>query len=546
MRLVLIFALRISIAVLTRTFFQPDEFFQCLEPAHRLAFGYGHLTWEWLSAKPIRTIAYPAPWALLYKSLQWARLDETSALIIIPKIFAGFLAAFTDIAIYEIACRQLGKKYGNVALFLSLSSFFHSLALTRSLATSMETILTTVALSFWPFSDVPFTSLVKRRVGIALSIAAFSCILRPTSAIIWSFLFIDLFIFRKAGSWLIASAIPIGCVALAIGSGFDRFGFSSQYSPSILNFLGINSSSVASFYGRMPWHYYLVQALPILCNTALPFALHGAISALRGNNMAMKRMAMLVIWTTFIYSLIGHKEWRFLHPILPLLHILGAKALVDASQNLPNNWIHPSLPIRRGHAIFLLSTIPLSIYVILFHGRAQIEVMEHIRGIPSSELRSVGFLMPCHSTPWQSHLHRPELDLGSLWALGCEPPLPPISDFKWYQDQTDVFFESPIDYLITRFPRNVNASFPPSLRPSSLPGKPLRNADWSHEWPSHLVFFGALLDNPGVRDLFIRLGYRGVWSSTAWWEEDLRRRKGVRVWQYTPSLEWTRDRSGDN
>ncbi|KZS96324.1 glycosyltransferase family 22 protein [Sistotremastrum niveocremeum HHB9708] len=531
MRLVLIFALRISIAVLTRTFFQPDEFFQCLEPAHRLAFGYGHLTWEWLSAKPIRTIAYPAPWALLYKGLQWAHLDETSALIIVPKIFAGFLAAFTDIAIHGIVCRHLGRKYGSVVLFLSLSSFFHSLALTRTLATSMETILTTVALSFWPFSDVPFT----RRVRVALSIAAFSCILRPTSAIIWSFLFIDLFIFRKAGLEMWFSIIS-RCAALAIGSAFDRFGFSSQYSPSILNFLGINSSSVASFYGRMPWHYYIVQALPILCNTSLPFALQGTFSALRGNHMAMKRMAMLVIWTIFTYSLIGHKEWRFLHPILPLLHVLSAKAIVDASQNFPNKWIHPSISIRRTHAIFLLSTIPLSIYVILFHGRAQIEVMEHLRGIPSFELCSIGFLMPCHSTPWQSHLHRPELGPGSLWALGCEAPLPPISDVRVYRDQTDLFFESPIAYLTTHFPRNVNSSFPPSLRPASLPGRPSRKADWIHEWPSHLVFFGALLDNPGVKDLFTRLGYREVWSSTAWWEEDPRRRKGVKVWDYTMPL----------
>lgn len=33
--------------LLPQTYFQPDEFYQALEPAHWLVFGYGHLTWEW-------------------------------------------------------------------------------------------------------------------------------------------------------------------------------------------------------------------------------------------------------------------------------------------------------------------------------------------------------------------------------------------------------------------------------------------------------------------------------------------------------------------
>jgi phosphatidylinositol glycan class B len=51
---------RVFIALVTSTFFQPDEYYQSLEPAHQLVFGYGFLTWEWLSPFPIRSIAYPA------------------------------------------------------------------------------------------------------------------------------------------------------------------------------------------------------------------------------------------------------------------------------------------------------------------------------------------------------------------------------------------------------------------------------------------------------------------------------------------------------
>ena len=37
----------------------------------------------------------------------------------------------------------------------------------------------------------------------------------------------------------------------------------------------------------------------------------------------------LILLTISVYSLPGHKEWRFLHPILPLMITLSAKYLVS-------------------------------------------------------------------------------------------------------------------------------------------------------------------------------------------------------------------------
>ncbi|PSR83058.1 hypothetical protein PHLCEN_2v5862 [Hermanssonia centrifuga] len=59
----------------------PDEFFQSLEVAHHLVFGYGHLTWEWLSPKPIRSILYPALNVPIYWLLKVLRLDGTKLLV---------------------------------------------------------------------------------------------------------------------------------------------------------------------------------------------------------------------------------------------------------------------------------------------------------------------------------------------------------------------------------------------------------------------------------------------------------------------------------
>jgi phosphatidylinositol glycan class B len=125
--------IRVAIALATRTFFQPDEYFQALEPAHFLVFGYGDLTWEWTSKPPIRSIIYPALNVPIYWLLKNFRLDGTSLLvrcsnvlfffqnyhnrfphgvkITAPKVLHGLMAAGTDIWVRELSRKTLGQSY---------------------------------------------------------------------------------------------------------------------------------------------------------------------------------------------------------------------------------------------------------------------------------------------------------------------------------------------------------------------------------------------------------------------------------------------------
>jgi phosphatidylinositol glycan class B len=73
---------RVLIALLTRTVFQPDEYFQALEPAHRAVFGYGDLTWEWCAENPIRSIIYPALNIPVYWVLKVTGLHRFDALLV--------------------------------------------------------------------------------------------------------------------------------------------------------------------------------------------------------------------------------------------------------------------------------------------------------------------------------------------------------------------------------------------------------------------------------------------------------------------------------
>ncbi|KAH9901522.1 glycosyltransferase family 22 protein [Cubamyces lactineus] len=522
-------AVRIGIALATSTFFQPDEYYQSLEVAHHLVFGYGQLTWEWLAPKPIRSIVYPALNVPIYWLLKVLGLDQTPALIWGPKVLHGALAACTDIWLARLTRNVAGERYVDAAMIFSFTSIFHGLSLSRSISNSAETALTTVALSYFPWD----TNVRRWRGDLwkALFFAALACAIRPTNAVIWVYMFAYLlWVSRKRGNdmaYAIVSAVCIGTSAtmLLVVVILDS-AYYGGLTVTPINFLLTNASAVSLFYGRSPWHYYLSQAVPILATTALPWVLHGAYIALSPLTTGPLRALLgLTTWTISVYSLAGHKEWRFLHPLLPLMHILASKSYVDSASR------DKRMPGRRHLALL---SIPAIIYVTVFHGRAQISVMHYLRSLPPETSLSVGFLMPCHSTPWQAYLHRRDLmDDGMLWALGCEPPLQG-QDVTTYQDQTDVFYRSPIEYLTTRFPERVDPAFPPSPFPRSAPGLQTdASYPWKHEWPQNLVFFGALLEQPGIKDVLLRKGYGEVWSAEYGWEGDDRRKGGVRVWRHT-------------
>ena len=190
--------------------------------------------------------------------------------------------------------------------------------------------------------------------------------------------------------------------------------------------------NISSFYGANAWHYYITQALPFDTMAMLPFILHGFYLTYSSEVPVCLRTARNVcLWAMATLSLISHKEFRFIQPLLPILHVLAAHSLVQLnSQNKANRLTFlPS--IRASHARWLvLFNVPAILLFNLVHMRGQVSVSRYLSQLPDTEIKSVGFLMPCHSTPWQSHIHREELEVagvpsgygGRLWALTCEPP----------------------------------------------------------------------------------------------------------------------------
>jgi len=530
-------AFRMLNCLMIHTSFVPDEYWQSLEVAHRMAFGYGYQTWEWRYG--LRSYVYPAFIATIYRLLALLHLDTRILLIKLPQLMSAAFWALGDLYLYKMSRRLAGGRVALWTLLCTLCSWFAFYAGPRTLSNSIETVLTSIGLYYYPWPNT-----ARKAHWKYISIVGLAVALRPTAAIVWSPLCLyHFYTYRqKAGSLCILFSV-IGFFTFSLTSIVDRLFYGSWVNVHY-NFLEFNVlHNMGSFYGAHPWYWYLVQGFEAIMGPHIfPFIM-GAIHG-------MSRPLLAVItWTLAVYSMLTHKEFRFIFPILPMaMHVCGmylnyaTDAETDVEEeddvnqdadveDVKPSWsgdldssadLRPNGDSRTGgdtgtegdiedeesndervqqarHDVaaadrarmrwraivvawmMVAVNLPIALYTSLLHQRGTIDIMRHIadevtQGLSHGHDINVMFLMPCHSTPYYSHLHQNV----SLRFLTCEPNLGQAN----YQDEADVFYRDPLGWLHSEYQGNATDS---RNGAAGMEGSGL-----SLKLPSHLVMFNEL------------------------------------------------------
>ncbi|KAL0541870.1 hypothetical protein IC582_021948 [Cucumis melo] len=444
MNKVLLFCLafRFANAFLLQTYFNPDEHWQALEVAHYITFGYGHLTWEW--KRGIRSYLHPLLFAFLYKVLALLGVDTPLLMIKAPRLLQSIFSAVGDFYLYRLSRALFGDYVAKWALFSQLTNWFMFFCFNRTLSNSLETVLTLASLYYWPCISVVPTRISKVSRKLALFMAALSCGIRPTSAITWLYVgLLELFSANDRLRFIFLEAAPIGSLVLGITFLLDRVMYGS-WTLVPLNFLRFNVfSSGGDFYGTHKWHWYFTQGFSAMLFSFIPFSISGIVASRKW------KLSGLLVWVLGIHSLLGHKEFRFVLPILPIALMFSGYSLAALrSQTSPNSKreksrnLHTKRPMKMSLAtIFLLATnIPMGLYMSLVHQRGTEDVMNHLaREAANGKVKRILFLMPCHSTPYYSTLHQ---NL-PMQFLDCTPSVE-----KGSLVESERFLMNPLDFSI--------------------------------------------------------------------------------------------------
>ncbi|XP_043271594.1 GPI mannosyltransferase 3 [Venturia canescens] len=433
--LVLLIIWRLISVYVVQTFHVPDEYWQSLEVAHRLAFGYGYLTWEW-QAK-IRSYIYPFLISILYRILAVLGLDSVMLLTNVPRIFQALISGYADYRFY------IWTRSKWALLSISTNWFWYYCA-TRTLANSLETALTTIALSIFPWPGGN-----SRGYGF-LWIVGFLTTTRPTAAVLWTPLCIyHIYANSKRPLEMIKKYVLIGSATFFYSVLIDSLCYGT-FVITPWEFFKVNIlNSIAEFYGTHNFLWYFIVGLPVVLGLqAFIFPL-AALGAFRDSFSRHQDLLMIAVtcWTLIVYSALPHKEFRFILSLLPILIRISTNR-----NNIPLSFRITEFRRKIFLGVFIISNLLPGLYICLIHQRGSLDVMRLLQSelkIHNATSKDLMFLTPCHSTPLYSHLH---INV-PIKFLTCEPNL---NNLPNYLDEAYEFFQDPMLWLNTKIEKNNN------------------------------------------------------------------------------------------
>ncbi len=302
----LAFALRLATAVLLPNIHQADEIFQVLEPAHRLAFGYGVVSWEWrLGIRSWLTPGLLAPVIGLAAPLG-------------PRFYGGVAAALLSLGSltvpavgYGIGSRQYGKAGGLVLGVLCVVWFESVYFAPKTLTEVMAAHVLIVAV--WFIRTAP------ARLALIGALLGATFVLRFHTA---PMLLVAAIWLCRADPRAWGRLAAGGAIPLAAQAVLDWVTLGTPLQSLWLNFWVNVVASRSDIYGVAPFYWYPGRLL-ISWGGAFPLVIAAALLGAR----RAPPLGWMVLAHLAAHSLIGHKELRFLYPAEPLLLILAGLGL---------------------------------------------------------------------------------------------------------------------------------------------------------------------------------------------------------------------------
>lgn len=412
---ILFLTLRVFMALVSVSYFVPDETWQSVEISHKLVFQSGFQTWEWQAA--IRSYLHPFIFSIGLYLLECLHLDNTAyAVILVPRLMQALISTCGDVYICKFYRNTFNNKH-NWFLLIYVNNWFINYCSSRTLINTFEMALNNIALYSYASG--------KCKTYVALISLVF--IARPTIAVFWiplvSVHLLQLYEKKCLTKTFFCQMAPTSLAVLFFAIALDSH-FYGFYTIVPLNFLHINViADVSSQYGVNPPHWYLTNFMPAIMNIMIVPLVFGIMTT------SSKLLLTTVTFTFFVFSCIGHKEHRFLLLLVPIL-------LCYAAQGMETMVVK-----KRSKVAFALITIFLNwgatMYLSLVHQTGPNSVMHHLA---TSNYDSVTFLTPCHSTPFYSHVHNSGLN--NMRFLQCPPNFKPGE-----KDEQDTFFANPLEWM---------------------------------------------------------------------------------------------------
>ena len=337
--------LRVGAALRLPNLYHADEIYQTQEPAHRLAYGYGVVTWEW--RRGVRSWVFPAFLAGVMRTTDWlgpgSRGYQRGIAIVLS------LLSLTTVWFGFAWARRAG---GMEAAFVAAGAcatwyelvFFAPKALTEVIAT--DALLPGLYLGMYGdrLAEKKRMFLAGIFCGLAMSLR-----IQLAPAVGFAALYFCYSNWRKR-MLPVAAGLLLPLFAFGL---VDMLAWSRPF-HTYINYLLADLVERGHNFGELPWYWYL----EMLCAHLGPLAFLVLLGIRRGAFLGWVALIILLSHNVF-----GHKEVRFLYPLMPVaitLAALGVMELAPALNARRKSPLPPRAMVAGGLAFCALSSILLA------------------------------------------------------------------------------------------------------------------------------------------------------------------------------------------
>jgi len=323
--LVLLTAVAVRLWILaTHTYIVfPDETFQYLEPAHRVVFGSGVVTWEFLDG--VRSWFLPG----ILAGVMWlvSLVDPSpKAYVLVLRLLFVLASLSVPFVGFQLARRRFGPV---VALLAGLLCSFSSEPVYFAQVIMAEPLATDAALlAIWLGDGAGEHPLAWRRLLAAGLLFGLASSLRYQYAPVLGVVAL-LHYARSPRSLAIVAAGGIAVVVVVLG-GIDTLTWGVPFQSVWLNYLRNATQGVSGAMGTEAWSYYVAYYLAAW-GVGAPVLLACAVLGA----MRVPILAAVVLCTIGLHSLTPHKELRFIFLATACMPMLVGAGLGFLLQRMP-------------------------------------------------------------------------------------------------------------------------------------------------------------------------------------------------------------------
>jgi len=308
--------------IITENVIAADGYWQATEVAYSMVYGGCTLPWEWQDAFRLRNTIYPFYLAAPLYVLKFLGLDSNMMVRTCPYLAQCVLVCITDSYLWRVGLKTVGAPATRIAFVLYLTNRSANELMARCYTNSVETTLLVIA--FYYFLEVK--NKFDRNTAIMTALISLAFVIRNTSPVGWIALLPIKIIYEGSFKPLVQAgifvALPVIAFAILLDTlyyGTDRIAF------TFLNFLKVNVfEGIADAYGVDAFHKYLAAYLPECFTVMYPVFLYSLYFYYKSAKKQKRTPYMLyaILSYVIVFSVLSHKERRFLLPILPFSFLL--------------------------------------------------------------------------------------------------------------------------------------------------------------------------------------------------------------------------------